>query len=99
MDIRITEQILTQNKTPKALWDNNILILRDKRKNVVILHIHGDRSILYYFIITKTLNLYIETWKLAYLDQYSTRKNTKGSIGQLCSYHTRWKGKYVSSSF
>ena len=37
---------------------------------MVVILIYGARSIFYYFVITKTLNLSSMKWKLVWMDQY-----------------------------
>ena len=49
----------------------------------------------YYFVITKTLNPRNEKWKLAYLIKYSSRKNTKGPMGQQYPSSTIWEREVV----
>ena len=44
---------------------------------MVRIHIYGARAILYNFVITKTINMSNNKWKLVYLDQYSPWKKQK----------------------
>ena len=48
-------------------WENNIAI---------ILHIYEARDILYYFTITKTINLSNEKWKILQFGQYPPPMHT-----------------------
>ena len=50
----------------------------------------------YYFVITKTLNLSNEKWKLVYLDQYSRIKYIKGYMRQWYPHHTIRKKNIVA---
>ena len=38
------------------------------------------KTFVYYFVLTKTLNMSNEKWKVVYLNQYSKRKHIKVSI-------------------
>ena len=52
-----------------------VYILYKMGENVmVILRINGAKSVSYYFVFTKTMNLRIEKWISAYTFQYSPRK-------------------------
>ena len=48
-----------------TIWEKDI---------VAILHIYGYRSIYYYFVFTKTLNLGNIIYILEYISQYQTMK-------------------------
>ena len=48
----------------------------------------GLKQFSYYFVIPKTPSLSNKKWKLAYRNQYSKRKNTKGSTGTGYSHST-----------
>ena len=37
---------------------------------VEFLRIYGAKAVLYYFVFTNILNIYIKKWKLAYLNQF-----------------------------
>ena len=64
IDIRISQPIFTHKKY-KIRYGKTIYIIYNTEENIVaILHIYGDRSIFYYSVITKTLNLSNKKWKL-----------------------------------
>ena len=46
------------------------IIYKMREKSVVIFHVYDTRAIFYYSVITKTTNLSIDKWKLAYLNKY-----------------------------
>ena len=56
MEIGVAGPILTQKKTSKDIWGNDIRNLQYGWKNVAIIHIYGAKAIFYYFVITKTPN-------------------------------------------
>ena len=62
--INVTRPIFIQKKTMEKTF-------------VVIFHIFEIDPFSYYFVTTKTPNLSNKKPKLAYLDQYSTRKTPK----------------------
>ena len=63
-------------------WQENIM---------VVLHIYGDKSISYYFLMSKTLKTSHKNWKLVYLDQYKPFLNIQCSLGQRYLYSTMWE--------
>ena len=63
-------------------WQENI---------VVVLHIYGDKSISYYFLMSKTLKMSPKNCKLVYLDQYKPFLNIQCLLGKRYPYPNIWE--------
>ena len=50
----------------------------------------------YYFVIAKTPNMSKIKWEWSYLNQYSLKKNIKGSMGQRYPFSAIWKENIVA---
>ena len=55
---------ISTQKGAKESYGTSMSILYSMGENLVIINISRARSILYYFVFTKTLNLSGERWKL-----------------------------------
>ena len=76
IEMSTPQPIFTYKKIQNALWGNNIHTLQYGRIILWWLLIFMDlKPCSNFFVITKTLNLSHEKWKLVYLEKYEHRKN------------------------
>ena len=78
-------------KSSKCLWNQNIHPIQDEREKLWRFFIFLElEPFSYYFLITNTLNQSNDKYKLAQLNQYSSRENSKVPMGKQYKYSKKW---------